>query len=56
MTSVLSWNIQCGKGIDGEIRIDRIARVIRELGDPDVICLQEVSRKLPLLDGVAPTD
>ncbi len=56
MTSVLSWNIQCGKGVDGEIRIDRIARVIRELGDPDVICLQEVSRKLPLLDGVAPTD
>jgi endonuclease/exonuclease/phosphatase family metal-dependent hydrolase len=56
MTGVLSWNIQTGKGVDGEIRIDRIARIISQLGDPDVICLQEVSRNLPLIAGIEPTD
>ena len=45
---VLSWNIQNGKGCDGKISLDRIAGVIRDMCDPDVICLQELSRSLPL--------
>ena len=47
---ILSWNIQNGKGCDGVISLERIASVIQEMGDPDVICLQEVSRWLPLED------
>jgi len=51
MTKVLTWNIQCGLGIDGRFDLDRIAAVIISMGDPDVICLQEVSRGMPDLDG-----
>ncbi len=45
---VASWNIQNGKGVDNVISLARIAEVTKELCDPDVICLQEVSRNLPL--------
>ena len=48
---VLSWNIQCGRGVDGRLDLARIARTIRAFGDPDVICLQEVMRHMPDLDG-----
>lgn len=48
MISVLSWNIQNGEGVDGRVDLPRIAAVIREMGKADVICLQEVSRGLPL--------
>ncbi len=48
MTLILSWNIQNGKGTDGEISLERVASVIREMAEPDVICLQEVSRHLEL--------
>ncbi len=51
MTIVLSWNIQNGKGVDGAISLERIARVIGAMADPDVICLQEVSRGMPLGGG-----
>ena len=44
MIKVLTWNIQCGLGMDGRIDLRRIADVIRRMGDFDVICLQEVSR------------
>jgi len=44
MTSILSWNIQCGLGCDGVFDLARIARVMRVLGDADVICCQEVAR------------
>ncbi len=55
MTLILSWNIQNGKGTDGEISLERIASVIKIMADPDVICLQEVSRYLELgEDGEAP--
>jgi len=50
MTSILSWNIQCGLGCDGIQDLGRIADQIRETGDPDVICLQEISRFMPELD------
>lgn len=45
---VLSWNIQNGKGCDGKISLERIAGVIRDMCDPDVVCLQELSRWMPL--------
>jgi endonuclease/exonuclease/phosphatase family metal-dependent hydrolase len=44
MTSIVSWNIQCGLGCDGVFDLARIARVTRALGDADVICFQEVAR------------
>lgn len=52
---LLSWNIQNGIGTDGELSLQRIASVIIEMGAPDVICLQEVSRGLVLQrDSTAP--
>lgn len=48
---ILSWNIQCGRGVDGRVDLARIARTIRAFGDPDVICLQEVARGMAELDG-----
>lgn len=54
MTSILSWNIQNGRGVDGVVSLSRIAEVIRSLGDADVICLQEVSRGLALGDAGRP--
>ena len=55
MTIILSWNIQNGKGTDGVISLERTASVIKAMCDPDVICLQEVSRHLQLsADGPAP--
>ena len=51
MTLILSWNIQNGKGTDGVISLERIADVINAMGDPDVICLQEISRNLQLEEG-----
>jgi len=48
---IISWNIQCGRGVDGRVDLGRIAAVIKDMGDADVICLQEVSRLNPDLDG-----
>ena len=48
MIQILTWNIQNGKGVDDTISLRRIAAVIKDMGDPDVICLQEISRHLPL--------
>ena len=45
MTTILSWNIQAGLGIDGRVDLARIARTIRALADADVICLQEVESR-----------
>lgn len=56
MTQILTWNIQCGLGVDGRVDMERIAAVIRSMGDPDVICLQEVSQHFPELDGGAGND
>lgn len=44
---LLSWNIQWGRGIDGRVDLARILRTIRQLGDFDVICLQEVAVNFP---------
>ena len=50
MTIILSWNIQNGLGVDGILSLSRIADEIRELNDPDIICLQEVSINTQLPD------
>ena len=50
MFSIVSWNIQYGKGVDGIIDLHRIADVIHKDGLPDVLCLQEVSRNDPEID------
>ncbi len=47
---VLSWNIQACRGVDGMTDPSRIVNVVRSLGDPDVICFQEVARCFPALD------
>ncbi len=55
MTILLSWNIQNGKGTDGVVSLERIAKVIDDMCNPDVICLQELSTHLQLVeDGPAP--
>lgn len=48
---LLSWNIQWCRGVDGRVDTARIARVIRQLADADVICLQEVARGFDTLAG-----
>lgn len=53
MTSIVTWNIQNGKGCDGVTDLARIARVIRAMGEADVICLQEVARNEPAYGGGA---
>ena len=50
MFSIVSWNIQYGKGVDGIINLSRIVDVINQEGLPDVLCLQEVSRNDPEID------
>lgn len=43
MTTILTWNIQWGLGVDGRCDLARIAAEIRAMADADVICLQELS-------------
>ena len=50
MLTLVSWNIQYGKGVDGRIDLDRIADTVHKDGLPDVLCLQEVSRNYPSND------
>lgn len=50
---LISWNIQWCRGIDGRVDPARIARVARELCDPDVCCFQEVAVNFPALAGSA---
>ncbi len=45
---LLNWNIQWGRGMDGRVGVARILRTIHQLGDFDVICLQEVAVNRPL--------
>ena len=48
---LLSWNIQWGRGLDGRVDLARIRQTIRQQGDFDVICLQEVAINFPGLPG-----
>jgi endonuclease/exonuclease/phosphatase family metal-dependent hydrolase len=47
MTAVVTWNIQNGRGCDGTTDLPRIARVIKAMGEADVVCLQEIARHDP---------
>jgi len=40
--NIISWNIQAAKGVDEVTSVERIATVIKNLADADIICLQEV--------------
>ncbi len=48
---LLSYNIRHGKGLDGEIDLERIAELILEFA-PDVVALQEVDRGVARTGGV----
>jgi len=56
MTGILSWNIQNGRGCDGRVSLEKMAAVIFNMGAPEVVCLQEVSRGLILDDSGQPAD
>ena len=51
MTEIISWNVQAGRGVDGVQSLERIARVVLQMGDPDIVCLQELSQYMPDIDG-----
>ncbi|MCB1985361.1 MAG: endonuclease/exonuclease/phosphatase family protein [Burkholderiales bacterium] len=53
---LLSWNIQWGRGIDGKVDLTRILDTIRQIGDFDIICLQEVAVNFPGLPGSSGED
>ena len=53
---LLQWNIQWCRGMDGRVDPARIARVARELCDPDVCCFQEVAVNFPALEGSSGED
>lgn len=53
---LLSWNIQWGRGADGEVDLSRTIAAIRTLGEFDVICLQEVAVGFPGIQGGAAVD
>lgn len=55
MISILTWNIQWGRGMDGHVDLDRLTRQMRAF-DPAVICLQEVAVNHPGLPGGAGDD
>jgi endonuclease/exonuclease/phosphatase family metal-dependent hydrolase len=48
---IICWNIRWGQGRDGAVDLSRIVATARALGDPDVLCLQEVARHFPAVDG-----
>ena len=50
---LVSWNIQWCRGVDGRVDPARISRVVKEMADVDVLCLQEVARNFPCLPGSA---
>jgi endonuclease/exonuclease/phosphatase family metal-dependent hydrolase len=53
MTTIITWNIQWGQGCDSVVDLARIARVVKAMGEADVICLQEVARNDPDIAGGA---
>lgn len=53
---LITWNVQWSCGLDGRVDVERIVRGARELGDFDVLCLQEVASNYPRLAGDAGDD
>jgi endonuclease/exonuclease/phosphatase family metal-dependent hydrolase len=52
---VLTYNIHHGRGTDGRVDLERIARVIRA-SEADLVALQEVDRRTTRSDGVDQAD
>ena len=50
---IVSWNLQNGKGCDGVFDLARIARVVKAMGEADVVCFQEIARREPAFGGGA---
>src|SRR5688500_12609410 len=48
---IASWNVQWCRGLDGSVDPGRIAAELRRLGDPDVVCLQEIASGFADLPG-----
>ncbi|MDN3986293.1 endonuclease/exonuclease/phosphatase family protein [Zwartia vadi] len=48
---ILTWNVQWFKGLDGAVNIERVMDKALEIGDFDVLCMQEVSVNYPALTG-----
>lgn len=53
---LISWNVQWCRGCDGRVNPSRVSKVIKEMADADVVCLQEVARNFPELPGSAGED
>ena len=53
---ILTWNVQWFKGLDGTVDIERVLNKAREIGDFDVLCMQEVSIHYQSLTGETPAD
>lgn len=53
---LVTWNIQWGRGCDGQVDLDRIVAHARRFADFDVLCLQEVSAGYPELPGCDGSD
>jgi endonuclease/exonuclease/phosphatase family metal-dependent hydrolase len=51
VTTLLTWNVQWGRGVDGQVDLARIVRTAQALGAFDVLCLQEVADNYPGLAG-----
>ncbi|HYF20583.1 MAG TPA: endonuclease/exonuclease/phosphatase family protein [Ramlibacter sp.] len=53
---LVTWNTQWCRGLDGQVRPERIVQVARALADFDLLCLQEVADGYPRLPGDASAD
>lgn len=53
---ILTWNVQWFKGLDGVVDIERVLQKAREIGEFDVLCMQEVSVNYKALTGETPAD
>jgi endonuclease/exonuclease/phosphatase family metal-dependent hydrolase len=53
---LISWNVQWCRGMDGRVDPKRIAAEARRLADPDVLCLQEIARNFPEMEGSSGED
>lgn len=49
MIEIVCWNIRWGKGYDGAVDLSRIVKTAMAMGDPDILCFQEVARNFPSL-------
>ncbi len=56
MIEIVCWNIRWGEGHDGAVDLSRIVNTAMAMGDPDILCFQEVARNFPSLTADSGTD